>query len=199
MFSAMQSNVLRIIFTGRNNTHTAFQNRILCLMTHGWWERHMIIGEKQNQATRHAAVINISRSKVFSSFRKESFAPPGDIYVYIHLLGVYTYTLTTKFFAFTFPWMKSITARLSAKFRQALPTNNLCALYTTFQNPGWQQAILNHTVMHNCGYFWSDRDAHQLPRTFCSSLRTLPSYDFWLPRECKQRVARDAQKRCCPS
>ena len=78
-----QSNVLRITFTGRNNTHTAFQNRILCLMTHGWWERHMIMGEKQNQATRHADVINISRSKVFSSFRKESFAPPRDILLII--------------------------------------------------------------------------------------------------------------------
>jgi hypothetical protein len=125
-------------------------------MTDGWWERHMIMGEKQNQATRHADVINISRSRVFSSFRKESFAPPGDICVYIHLLGVYTYTLTTNSFAFTLPWMKSITARLSAKFRQALPTNNLCTLYTTFQNPIWEPAILNQTVMHNCyKHFWN--------------------------------------------
>ena len=39
----------------------------------------------------------------WSSFRKESFAPPEDICVYIHLLGVYTYTWTTNSFAFTLP------------------------------------------------------------------------------------------------
>ena len=39
----------------------------------------------------------------WSSFRKESFAPPEDMYVYIHLLGVYTYTWTTNSFAFTLP------------------------------------------------------------------------------------------------
>jgi len=72
------------------------------------------------------------------------------------LHGVYTYTLTTHSFAFTLPWMKSITARLSAKFREALPTNNLCTLYTTFQNPLWEPAILNQTVMHNCyKHFWN--------------------------------------------
>jgi hypothetical protein len=143
-----QSNVLRIIFTGRNNTHTAFQNRILCLMTHGWWERHMIMGEKQNQATRHADVINISRSKVFSSFRKESFAPPGDIYVYIHLLGVYTYTLTTNSFAFTLPWMKSITPRLSAKFRQAFPPI-ICAHYIPHSTILFENRLFSkQTVMH---------------------------------------------------
>ena len=36
-------------------------------------------------------------------FRKGSFAPTGDICVYIHLLVVYTYTLTTKSVVFTFP------------------------------------------------------------------------------------------------
>jgi len=64
--------------------------------------------------------------------------------VYIHLLVVYTYTLTTKSVVFTFPWMKSITARLSAKFRQALSTNTLCALYTTFQKPTWKAHTLNY-------------------------------------------------------
>ena len=115
-------------------------------------------------------------------FRKGSFAPTGDICLYIDnpifcfhislneihngqticqistsaLHGVYTYTLTTHSFAFTLPWMKSITARLSAKFREALPTNNLCTLYTTFQNPLWEPAILNQTVMHNCyKHFWN--------------------------------------------
>ena len=140
-----QSNVLRIIFTGRNNTHTAFQNRILCLMTHGWWERHMIMGEKQNQATRHADVINISRSRVFSSFRKESFAPPGDIYVYIHLLGVYTYN---QFFCFHTSLNEIHNAQIISQISTSVPTNNLCTLYTTLHNPIWEPAILKQTVMH---------------------------------------------------
>ncbi len=79
-----------------------------------------------------------------------AFAPTGDICVYIHLLVICTCTLTTKFFVFTFPWMKYITARLSAKFRQALPINNLCTLYTTFQNPTSKLGIFNQAVMHNC-------------------------------------------------
>ena len=53
-------------------------------------------------------------------------------------------------------YLKSGYAKLSAKFRQALPTNNLCPLYTTFQNPLWEPAILNQTVMHNCHkHFWN--------------------------------------------
>ena len=38
------------------------------------------------------------------------------VYIYIYFLGVYTYTWTTNFFSFLLPCMKSITARLSAKF-----------------------------------------------------------------------------------
>ena len=89
-------------------------------------------------------------SNLLAQVPQGEFCTYCDICVYIHLLVVYTYTLTTNFFVFTFQWMKAITARLSTKFRQALPTNNLCTLYTTFQNPGWEPAILNQTVMHNC-------------------------------------------------
>ena len=71
--------------------------------------------------------------------------------------------------------MTSISASLSAKFRQALPNNNRCTLYTTFQNPNWKerQATLNQTVMHIC----------------CK-------------RSCKKKeqgVAHAAQAGCCPA
>ena len=63
-------------------------------------------------------------------------------------------------------WRTSISASLSAKFRQAL-RNNIqmyvyrCTLYTTLQNPGWRIKT---------GYSQSDSDAHRL-QTFTKEKR----------------------------
>jgi hypothetical protein len=109
---------------------------------------------------RTVSHASTSSSMVLPRLRKGSVDPPGNICVYIHLLGT---------------WMTSISASLSAKFRQALPSNNRCTLYTTFQNPNWKerQATLNQTVMHIC----------------CK-------------RSCKKKeqgVAHAAQAGCCPA
>ena len=75
-------------------------------------------------------------------------APQGECCSSWRYMCIYTSTwyldlyIDNLFFAFTFPWMKSITARLSAKFRQALPNNNRCTLYTTFQNLGLLLVLL---------------------------------------------------------
>ena len=75
------------IYTSTCCLYLYIDNQIFCL--------HISLNEIHNGHT----ICQISTS----SFRKESFAPPEDIYVYIHLLGVYTYTWTTNSFAFTLP------------------------------------------------------------------------------------------------
>ena len=68
-------------------------------------------------------------------------------------------------------WRTSISASLSAKFRQALPNNiqmyvYRCTLYTTLQNPGWKIKT---------GYSQSDSDALLL-----------------------QQFMKEKRARCCP-
>ena len=66
--------------------------------------------------------------------------------------------IDSSFSSFTFTWRTSISASLSAKFRQAL-RNNIqmyvyrCTLYTTLQNPNWKRKT---------GYSQWDSDAHLL-------------------------------------
>jgi hypothetical protein len=59
--------------------------------TWSWWKNRINLLAMQMYA------INTSRSRLLPRLRKGSVAPPGDICVYIDLLGIYTYTLTTFF------------------------------------------------------------------------------------------------------
>ena len=91
--------------------------------------------------------------------------------------------IDSSFSSFTFTWRTSISASLSAKFRQAL-RNNIqmyvyrCTLYTTLQNPGWKR---------KAAYSQSAISAH--------FLRACGHYLCMLTGGWKQGVARDAQKR----
>ena len=89
--------------------------------------------------------------------RKRGVAPPEDICEYIFYL-ISILMNDSPFSSFIFPGKTSISARLSAKFRQALPKNirmyvYRCTLYSTLQNAGWKR---------KAGYSLSDVSAHFL-------------------------------------